>query len=435
MNEDDATDGRALLQLFPDTASLAPDGSLTVGDCRLDTIAEKFHTPVYVVDELSMRRQARRYVDGLERRRPGSRVAFASKSFPCRAVYRLMADEGLLIDVAGGGELVMALDAGVDPSTIVLHGNAKTNAELRMALDAGVGTIVIDGLAEITRLARLTTREQRVLLRVQPGVDARTQAAISTGHRGSKFGVPVELVPEALDTIEQSTWLRLDGLHLHLGSQMLEVEPWREAIQIVAAFGGLHTYDLGGGLGVQYTRDQPAPTIDAYLDTVTAAAKEHLPDDAHLVIEPGRSLVAQSTVTVYRVVTVKTGDPTFVAVDGGMADNFEASTYVGQRFEATMVDRVGGGDVVELVGRQCESGDRLASSIRLNKPAAGDLVVMPMTGAYTHTLANNYNGALRPAVIFCREGIATAVVRRDTYDDLLAREIPWPHGSVKATEG
>jgi diaminopimelate decarboxylase len=417
---------KELLSLFPDTAELADDGSLMVGGCRLDEVADEFATPVYVVDETSMRNQARRYVTGLTSRRPGSRVAFASKSFPCRAVYRLMFDEGLLIDVAGGGELLMALDAGVDPASIVLHGNAKTDAELVLAIDAGVGTIVIDGLAEIDRLDKMVGRSQTVLIRIQPGVDPLTYAAVSTGQRGSKFGIPLESVAEAITQVSRSRWLKLEGLHMHLGSQMLHIEPWAEAVRVIASLGTFDVYDLGGGLGVQYTRDEPAPSLDAYLDLITEAARSHLPDSATIVIEPGRSLVARSTTTVYRVVTIKHGEPTFVAVDGGLADNFEASTYIGQRFEATMVDRLGGGDIVDLVGRQCESGDRLASGIELRDPKPGDLVAMPLTGAYTHTLANNYNGALRPAVVFCRDGHARAVVRRDTYDDLMARELPYP---------
>jgi diaminopimelate decarboxylase len=182
-------------------------------------------------------------------------------------------------------------------------------------------------------------------------------------------------------------------------------------------------YDIGGGLGVRYTYDEHPPSVEEYLDVVTAAAAEHLPDSAQLWIEPGRSLVAQSQVTLYQVVTVKRGDPVFVAVDGGIADNFEASTYLGQRFEATLVNRVGGGSPVELVGRQCESGDLFASDLPLQDPRPGDLVAVPMTGAYNHTLANQYNGALRPPVVFVRDGRARAVVRRDTYDDLLARDV------------
>jgi len=419
-------DSAAVLRLFPQNTELADDGSLMVGRCLLRDVADEFGTPVYVVDEPGLRVQARRFVDGLAARWPRSNVAFASKSLPCRAVYRLMADEGLLVDVAGGGELLMALDAHVDPSSIVLHGNAKTDAEIVLALEAGVGLIVVDGFGELQRLGELVARPQAVLLRVQPGVDPMTYAGVATGQRGSKFGIPLDAIGDAIKQVSRSRWLQLAGLHLHLGSQMLRLAPWEKAIQVIASLGTFDVYDLGGGLGVQYTRDQPAPTIDQYLDALVTAARAHLPNSAQLVIEPGRSLVARSMTTVYRIVTVKSGDPTFVAVDGGMADNFEASLYVGQAFEATMVERVGGGEVVELVGRQCESGDRLASGVLLDAPRRGDLVAMPMTGAYTHTLANNYNGALRPAIVFCSEGRATAVVRRDTYDDFLAREIKWP---------
>lgn len=414
-----------IVGLFPDNTCLDADGALMVAGCRLADVADNFQTPVYVVDEGALRAQAQRYLQ-IRSHRSGSMVAFASKSFPCRAVYRLMFDEGLLVDVAGLGELLMALDAGVDAGRIILHGNAKTNSELTLAVGAKVGTIVLDGLDEIERLDAFADAPLDVLLRVQPGVDARTEAAISTGHRGSKFGVCVEDVPSALARIRRTRWLGLKGLHIHLGSQLLHLDPLLEAMSVIGSLGSFDVYDIGGGLGVQYTLDQSTPTVEHYLDVVTAAAARYLPVDSQLIVEPGRSLVARSTTTVYRVITVKPGTPTFVAVDGGMADNLEASTYVGQRFEATMVDRVGGGELVDLVGRQCESGDLLAAGVPLQDPRPGDLVAMPMTGAYTHTLVNNYNGALRPAVVFCADGVARAVVRRDTHADLLARELPWP---------
>ncbi|MFZ0325075.1 MAG: diaminopimelate decarboxylase [Actinomycetes bacterium] len=413
-----------ILELFPAGTVLADDGVLVVGGCRLTDLAATFGTPTYVVDESALRRQARRFVDGLNARRPGSHVAFASKSFPCTAVYRVMADEGLALDVAGGGELVMALAAGADPDSIVLHGNAKTDDELHRALAAGVGTIVVDNLDDVSRLESMLTRPQRVLLRVIPGVQADTQAAISTGHHGSKFGLPIEKAAEAADRMRSHRFIDLIGLHLHVGSQILDSAPFAEAVKAVSGLGEFAVYDIGGGLGVRYTYDEHPPTVEEYLDVVTAAAAEHLPDSAQLWIEPGRSLVAQSTVTIYAAVTVKHGSPTFVAVDGGIADNFEASSYMGQRFEATLVDRVGGGSPVELVGRQCESGDLFASDLPLQDPRPGDLIAVPMTGAYNHTLANNYNGALRPPVVFAKDGKARAVVRRDTYDDLIARDVP-----------
>ncbi len=417
------SDRPAVLELFPSGTQLADDGVLMVGGCRLTDVAQEFGTPTFCVDEDALRRQARRFADGLDTRRPGSRVAFASKSFPCTAVYRLMAEEGLDIDVAGAGELVMAQAAGVDPTHIVLHGNAKTDDELQRAVTAGVGTIVVDGFDDIRRLDAMLTRSQDVLLRVIPGVEAETQAAISTGHHGSKFGLSLADAAEAVERLRRTEHLNLLGLHLHVGSQILDTTPFSAAIAAVADLGAFAVYDVGGGLGVRYTYDEHPPTVEQYLDAVAEAARNHLPDNAQVWIEPGRSLVAQSTVTLYRVVTVKPGTPVFVAVDGGIADNFEASTYMGQRFEATLVERVGGGGPVELVGRQCESGDLFASDLPLRDAQPGDLLAVPMTGAYSHTLANNYNGALRSPVVFCTEGTARAVVRRDTYDDLLARDL------------
>ena len=418
-----------LLELFPHGTVLDDDGVLVIGGCRLTDLAATYGTPTYVVDEAALRRQARRYVDGLRARRPASHVAFASKSFPCTAVYRLMAEEGLALDVAGGGELVMALASGADPASIVMHGNAKTDDELRQVLAAGVGTIVVDNFDDLDRLESMLTRRQNVLLRVIPGVRAETQDAISTGHHGSKFGLSLDQASNAVDRMRRHPLIELLGLHLHVGSQILDSAPFAAAVKAVSGLGEFDVYDIGGGLGVRYTYTEHPPSIEEYLDVITAAASEHLPDSAQLWIEPGRSLVAQSQVTLYRVVTVKHGNPTFVAVDGGIADNFEASSYMGQRFEATLVDRVGGGDPVELVGRQCESGDLFASDLPLQDPRPGDLLAVPMTGAYNHTLANQYNGALRPPVVFCRDGEARAVVRRDTYDDLLSRDVPPDRGA------
>ena len=415
-----------LLTLFPRGTQMSDDGTLVVGGCRLDDVAASYGTPTYVVAEDALRHQARRLREALTARWPRSRVLFASKSFPARAVYNAMHDEGLAIDVAGGGELLLALDAGVPGSAIVQHGNAKTDDEIRRGAAAGVGAVVVDGEAEITRLELLGREGQPVLLRVQPGVDPGTYAGVSTGQRGSKFGVPIEDAPRLLGRLANSSRLDLRGIHLHLGSQMFGLDPYRKAIDVVSALGEYDVYDVGGGLAVRYTFDERAPSVEEWLDVVTEAARQALPSGAELWVEPGRACVAESTVTLYRVVTIKRGTPTFVAVDGGIADNFEASTYIGTRFQATIATRVGGDDLVDVVGRQCESGDHIAMNVRLRDPQIGDLVAVPVTGAYTHTLANNYNGALRAPVVFCRDGVMTPVVRRDTDADLLARELPYP---------
>ncbi len=415
----------ALIDLFPTGTRLDTDGVLVVGGCRLDEVAGRFGTPAYLVDEVALRARVSEFRDELAARWPRSRVVFASKSFPCSAGYRLMAEEGVAVDVAGGGELVMALRAGVPPADLVLHGNAKTDAELELAVRSGVGTVVVDGFDDIDRLERLVPPNgprQGVLVRVVPAIRPDTHEAVSTGHEGSKFGLPIPLAAQAIDRLRRSPALRLDGIHVHVGSQILDTAPLALAVSVVASLGDFDVYDLGGGLGARYTYDEHPPSVAEYVGALTDAAHRHLPPGARILIEPGRSIVARSGITLYRVVTVKHGTPTFVAVDGGMGDNLDVSLY-GQRFEATLVSRVGGGSPVELVGRHCESGDALVHGVPLDRPQVGDLVAVPVTGAYCMTMANNYNGALRPPVVFLRDGHAHEAVRRETYDDLLRRDV------------
>ena len=416
-----------LLSLFPEGTSLDTDGELLLGGCRASDLADEFGTPAYVVDEAALRAQARRYRETLAAAWPSSTVVFASKAFPCTAAYRVMAEEGLSVDVAGGGELVMALAGGMDPARLVMHGNAKTDDELAMAVEAGVGTIVLDNTDDIDRLEKLAPREQGVLVRVIPGITGDTHAALETGSDSSKFGLPVAQAELAIERLRASDRLRLDGIHLHVGSGIMDSTPFaaaaRVAGELAARFGELAVFDLGGGLGARYTYDDHPPSIEEYVRALADSAREHLPASARIMIEPGRSMVARSGVTLYRVVTVKRGTPTFVAVDGGMGDNLDVSLYQ-QRFEATMSGRVGGGDPVELVGRHCESGDCLAHAVPLRDPQVGDVVAVPVTGAYCFTMANNYNGARKPPVVFASGGTARAVVRRETYADLLARDLP-----------
>jgi diaminopimelate decarboxylase len=414
-----------LLSIFPEHSSISPDGELLIGGVGVTELAERFGTPAYIVDEEGLRAQARRLRDGLAARHPDSDVVFASKSFPCLAVYKLLAAEGLAIDIAGAGELVMALAAGVDPGRIIQHGNAKTTAELKLAHQAGVAIVVVDNFDDIDRLEQLATRPQRVLIRIIPGISPETHESQSTGGDDSKFGLPLDQAREAIARIRASDRLRLDGLHLHIGSQILDTEPFARAVEAVSELGTFDVYDIGGGLGVRYTYEDNAPTVEQYLDTIAEAARAYLPAGSRLIIEPGRSMVARSCVTLYRVTTVKRTGRTFVAVDGGMADNLDAA-LTGQPFEAVLATRMTTppDEVVDLVGRQCESGDRLVAGLGLPAPVVGDLVVTPVTGAYTYTLANNYNGALRPPVVFCRDGQARLVAERETHEHVLALHRP-----------
>ena len=411
-----------IISLFPSGTSLNEKKELLIGGCAASELASTFGTPALIIDEAALRNRARRYQDGLRSRWPNSDVIWASKSLPLTSVFRIIGEEGLGVDVAGGGELVMALAAGVNPSKILMHGNAKTDDEIQMAVNAGVGTIVIDNFDDIDRLERIVKGEQAVLVRIIPGVLPETHAANATGQDDSKFGLSLSDAKIAIARLKASSKLRLDGLHLHLGSEIMATEPFVESIQAIAALGEFAVYDLGGGLGVRYTYKDNPPTVEEYLDALINTARKYLPATAKILIEPGRSMVADSAVTLYQVVTIKRSLRTFVAIDGGMADNLEVSLY-GQRFEATVANRVGGGDLYSLVGRHCESGDILIDGVKLQDPKVGDIIAVPVTGAYCLTMANNYNGARRPVVVMCRDGVARAVVRRETYDDLLARDI------------
>jgi diaminopimelate decarboxylase len=413
-----------LLGLFPPGSRLDDDGALTVGGVRLDDVAEEFGTPAIVVSEDALRQRARDYLTAFRSRWPRADVAFASKSFPCTAVQRVMVSEGLHLDVAGGGEILSALKAGADPGKLVLHGNAKTDEELELAVSRGVGLIVVDNFDDIDRLERIVPAgtRQPCLVRVIPGVEAATHASQATGHVGSKFGLAPDDARDAIKRIERSTKLRLDGVHTHVGSQLLNVEQLAAAVEPIAKLGTFEVYDLGGGLGVRYTYDEQPPSLDAYADAMVAQASALLPGGARIIVEPGRSMVANSACTIYRVTTIKRGLVTHVAVDGGMGDNLEVS-LTGQRFEATLVDRVGGGETVTVVGRHCESGDQLVDGVVLRDPAIGDLLAVPVTGAYCYTMSNQYNGARRVPVVFVKDGAARLVVRRDAWDDLLARDV------------
>jgi diaminopimelate decarboxylase len=413
-----------LVGLFPPGTRLDDDGTLIVGGCRLDQLATDYGTPLLVVAEEAVRQRARDYRAGLGARWLDSQVVFASKAFPCTAVQRVMVNEGLWIDVAGGGEIVTALAAGADPATLVLHGNAKTTEEIQLAVEAGVGTVVVDNFDDIDRLEAVVPRgiEQGCLVRVIPGVQASTHAAHATGHEGSKFGLSRPAARDAIARIQASDRLRMDGLHTHVGSQIMVADELAAAVEPLAELGRFPVYDLGGGLGARYTYTDHPPSLDEYLDVLIDAARAHLPGDARILIEPGRSMVASSAVTVYTVTTVKPGATTFVAVDGGMADNLEVA-LVGQRFEATIANRVGSGETVTIVGRHCESGDVLSADVPLQHAAVGDLLAVPATGAYCYTMSNNYNGARRIPVVFATDGQTRMVVRRETWPDLLSRDV------------
>ncbi len=413
--------------VFPLGSRVGEQGRLEIGGCDTIELAREFGTPAYVVAEDDLRWRARSFLEALGARHADYDVLFASKAFPCTAVYRLLAEEGLACDVASGGELFLALRGGFDPARIYFHGNAKSVVELSEAVAAGIGHIVIDSLHELDRLERVVAeagRRQEVLIRVTPGVAGDTHHAISTGQTDSKFGFAPVDARLAIEKLAAAPHLDLVGLHFHIGSQLLELEPFRAAVRTLAELGDFPVYNVGGGLGVAYTAADQPPAIPDYVDAVVSTVHECLGRDKRLLLEPGRALVANSAVTLYTVETVKRNVSTWVAVDGGMSDNLRPMLY-GSRYEAVIVDRplAPAEERCQVAGKHCESGDVIVRGAWLADPAPGDVIATPVTGAYGYSLANNYNGVPRPPVIFCRDGEARAVVRRETYEDLAARDV------------
>jgi diaminopimelate decarboxylase len=407
-----------IFDVLPRTAETR-DGRLTIGGVALADVAAEFGTPAFVVDEEGLRETAREYLDAFTSRHADTDVHFASKALPCAPVTRILAEEGLGCDVASAGELAIALAAGFDPEHILLHGNAKSDLDIGNALEAGVGLIVIDGADDVDRLERFG-RPQPVLLRVNPAVPGETHAAMDTGSPEAKFGVSLEQAPALIERIQAGFDLR--GLHVHIGSQLLDLDGFGKAAQALSALGDFPVYDLGGGLGIAYRPEERAPSIADYAEATVRALHEHLDPGASLIVEPGRSVVGRSIITLYEVITVKRDRLTHVAVNGGMGDNLEPMLY-GQRFAPFILDAQRALETCELVGHHCESGDVLERGVELAAPEVGDRLVMPVTGAYCYSLSNNYNGARRPPVVLCRDGEAELAVRRETFDDLLARNV------------
>lgn len=416
---------------YPIDAAVNGDGHLEIGGCDVVEMASEFGTPAYIYAAADLRARARAAVEafaGAEREfgegaAPEAGVLFASKSFPCTAAYRLMAAEGIHCDVASGGELHLALKGGFAPERILMHGNNKSEAEIEQAIAAGVGYIVIDSFDEIERLARhLTPQGPRTLVRVTPGIKPSTHAYIQTGQVDSKFGIPISQVERAVEAAPNFA-----GLHCHLGSQFYEVEIFRAAVEVLAGFGvDCDVINVGGGFGISYLEHEHPPQIDAYAREITAAVRDHFGARTRLLVEPGRWLVGNAGVTAYRVGTVKEipGVRRYVAVDGGMSDNIRPMLY-GAQYTGVIADRAGAKPQsdVRVVGMHCESGDVILPEVMLDEPAVGDTLVVPATGAYGHAMASNYNGVTRPPVIFCEDGRARVVVRRETHEDLSARDV------------
>jgi diaminopimelate decarboxylase len=438
MSAEHVKEGRPFdVTLLPATTTVDRAGRVAVGGVDLVDLADRFGTPLYVYDEAELRERCRAYAAAF-----GSGAAYASKAFLCVAMARLVAEEGLGLDVATGGELFVALHAGFPPERIVFHGNNKSDAELQRALESRVGRIVVDSFAELDRLARLARTiavTPALHVRVTPGVEAHTHEFIETGTEDSKFGFGLVngTALAAVSRIVADDHLRFAGIHCHIGSQVTRSDSFARAVdKMVGLVASIETntaatveeLNLGGGLGVRYLAEDAPPTIAEYCATVREACEKALADAGvrsrpTLMTEPGRSIVAPAGLTLYRVGTIKAipGVRTYVAVDGGMSDNLRPVTY-GARYEAFLPTRATAPRpfTVTVAGKHCEQGDLLVRDAQLPADVAiDDILAVPVTGGYGQAMASNYNKVLRPAVVFVHDGDARVVVRRETDDDLV----------------
>ena len=410
-------------RLLPETAEIV-EGVLHIGGCNTLDLAAEFGTPVFVYDEQHLRDRCREAVEAF-----GDGVAYATKAFLCAAMARLAHEEGMHLDVATGGEFHVALNAGVPAERLVLHGNNKSLAELRMAVEAGIGRIVVDSFDELDRLDMLfaeTGVAPKVLLRLTPGIKAETHDYVSTGQDDSKFGFTVSNggAERAIERAQMSPAVDVLGIHAHIGSQVFAVGSLGKAAGVIGEIATAHDFaemSVGGGLGVPYVDDEIAPTI-AEWGRVVRDACAAAGVTATVLAEPGRSIAAAAAVTLYTVGTIKDidGVRTYVSVDGGMSDNPRPVLY-GSGYETFLPRSVGAERPkrVTVVGKHCESGDILVrDGLVPDDITIGDVLATPVTGAYGHSMGSNYNKVLRPPVVFVRDGTARLVVRRETYDDL-----------------
>lgn len=431
--------------MFLSDCTVNEQGHLTIGGCDTVALAREFGTPLYVMDEEKIRRTCRMYRDSLQEYYGGKgMVLYASKAFSCKAMCRLIHEEGLGLDVVSGGELYTALQAGFPPERIHFHGNNKTRQELAFALDSGVGHFVVDNFEELERLNQIAGEKGKVAdisLRIKPGIDAHTHEAVMTGQIDSKFGFALE-TGEALQAVRAAAGLpnvKLKGLHNHIGSQIFEIAPFHEAVRVMLRFMAqikrelgltLEELNLGGGFGIKYVeQDEPVAYGDYMKEisqTVFAACRELDLGVPAIYMEPGRSIVGEAGLTLYEVGSVKEipNVRTYVAVDGGMTDNPRYALY---QSEYTVVAANKAAQpasmVATIAGRCCESGDLIQEHTHIQPVEVGDLLAVLCTGAYNFSMASNYNRIPRPAVVMVRDGKARLVVRRETYEDLVRNDV------------
>jgi len=430
--------------VLPITANINSQGHLEIGGCDTVELAKEYGTPLFVMDEDTIRNQCRRYVGAFAGRGKDFEVIYASKAFMCVAMCQIAAQEGLSLDVMSGGELYTAVKAGFPMEKVYFHGNNKTPDEIEIALDNNIGRVVIDGFHELELLNKIAGKKgkvQPILLRVTPGIKPQTHSFIQTGQLDSKFGFGLQdgLAMSAVKRVLELKNVSLKGIHAHIGSQIFELGSFAKAIEIVMEFvkeikdeTGFVVDELntGGGLGIKYKAVDEPSTVEEYVNVIVdgvvkEAARLDLPVP-RVMVEPGRSIVANSGITLYTVGTIKDipGIRTYISVDGGMSDNLRPMLY-GAVYEALFANRAGveADTVVTVAGKHCESGDILVKDAMLPQPEVGDILCTPATGAYGYMMANNYNRQPRPGVVMVKDGKARVIIRRETFDDLIRLDV------------
>ena len=428
------------LALFPLAAEVNNQGHLVIGGCDVVDLAKEFGTPLYLFDEQTLRHRCREFKDEFCKYYPDTLVIYASKAFLNKALSLIFKEEGLGLDVVSGGELSIAHSVDFDLVNVYFHGNNKTPEELNLALDLGVGRIVVDNFYELElldRLARGKGISQDIFLRITPGVDPHTHQYTTTGTIESKFGFPLATgqAEEAVNRALSASNLNLSGFHFHLGSSVSEIQPYELAMEIVFRFAqemgkkfgfNLSEFDIGGGFAVPYTLDDKVPTIADYARALTGKLIGLISglglSRPRLIIEPGRSIVGQAGVAIYKVGAIKDipGIKKYVCVDGGISDNIRPALY-GAEYEALVANKAleAGREVVTIAGKLCQSGDILVRDINLASVHPGDIIAIPVCGAYSIPMSSNYNAMPRPAIVMVKEGRRHLIRRRETYQDMM----------------
>jgi diaminopimelate decarboxylase len=432
------------LTLFPLTTKVNKKGHLCIGSCDVVDLVSEFGTPLYLFDEATLREKCREFKDEFDRYQPGTLVVYASKAFLNRALALLFREEGMGLDVVSGGELSIGQSVDFPADRVYFHGNNKTPEELNLSLDWEVGRIVVDNFYELELLNRLARRRgisQNILLRLTPGVDPHTHQYTTTGTIESKFGFPLATgqAEEAVNRALSASNLNLLGFHFHLGSPISEIQPYELAIEFVLRFArgisrkfsfDLGELDIGGGFAIPYTMDSKVPTIADYAQAVTGKLDSLISElelgRPRLIIEPGRAIVGQAGVALYKVGAIKEipGIKKYVCVDGGMSDNIRPPLY-GAKYEALVANKAlkATGKAVTIAGKLCESGDILVRDVNLTAVRPGDIIAIPVCGAYSIPMASNYNAVPRSAIVMVKDGQARPIRRRETYQDLMSLDL------------